>query len=507
MCRSDLNYGLIVLFFVIGSVGVVCGQSVSTDIKFQGLVVATVDMSKINEGNGYELTFKNGTLIEKFTYYNLNSADFFALTDKFLKTNSLLTPAQFAGVNYNRDLRNETNLRYIELISMTINTLDTGQKIADIEVVQKNITIYKMSSGSKLLKKTYVIVGVLKIDKVEITFEDAFITKIMVLGTDAVNKKRVFSNRYPIGILTRKNIKKLDFQFIYDERNFDNYRVKLNDVITYTRVLDVRTNDYSPKNQKITLLPTNSKELFKEPTKELLRLNVFSDFVGVNQENPNGLVQIEFERKIPVNSRLNKITRSTGAGILLYVTPQFRISKIEDNNRSMGVISNEGGKLNVSPIEIIRYSNYDAQLAFNGFSLYAHSFRFHADFVLGVSNTKVVDSVYSNTNSNIRTFTSGIDAKVVLNPSKSFSIEFGTAFTYLDPYAKEGDFRYVSEGKPINEAADQWAFSPELLGTIHFKNKGKLFARIRVNFESQNMNNGYSEFQVGYSYLFSTNRN
>ena len=69
-------------------------------------------------------------------------------------------------------------------------------------------------------------------------------------------------------------------------------------------ILENDKEDYSPSNRVVKLSPSMPiVELRKEKRSRILEIAAYSDFVGLDHQQPNGLIQIEAKRKINVNTK------------------------------------------------------------------------------------------------------------------------------------------------------------------------------------------------------------
>src|SRR5690606_12953216 len=76
------------------------------------------------------------------------------------------------------------------------------------------------------------------------------------------------------------------------------------DLLLLDIVLENDKEDYSPSNRTITLTPaSNIQELKKEQRSKILEVSAFTDLAGLDQDQPNGLIQIEAKRRITVSTR------------------------------------------------------------------------------------------------------------------------------------------------------------------------------------------------------------
>jgi len=75
--------------------------------------------------------------------------------------------------------------------------------------------------------------------------------------------------------------------------------------------------------------------LEKEQTSKILEMKVFSDLKGIDIP-PNGLVQLEFSKKINMwSNRRPGWSSNFNYGWFNYITPYFSMNKIEDKNKRL----------------------------------------------------------------------------------------------------------------------------------------------------------------------------
>jgi hypothetical protein len=157
------------------------------------------------------------------------------------------------------------------------------------------------------------------IDRVVVETEDGAMKNITVkvIAPEAVVKKGrsprkyiEFKNQFPISISGKFDPEKftkvkLYCYGCYGVTGLSRY-IKLSDLMTLDIVLENDKEDYSPSNRKVTLTPSNPiVELKKEKRSKILEVAAFSDFVGLDQEQPNGLIQFEAKRKINIVTKSN----------------------------------------------------------------------------------------------------------------------------------------------------------------------------------------------------------
>jgi hypothetical protein len=148
-----------------------------------------------------------------------------------------------------------------------------------------------------------------KVKSVDVETEDGTIKNIIVWievpGNPLASIE--FKNTQPISISGKHDAEKLANIKLYSFncngiRGLHRYLL-FSDILEFNIILENDKEDYSPSNRTFTLTPQSSiVELKKEKRSQILSLSAFSDFVGLDQEQPNGLLQIEAKRKININT-------------------------------------------------------------------------------------------------------------------------------------------------------------------------------------------------------------
>jgi len=155
-----------------------------------------------------------------------------------------------------------------------------------------------------------------RIDRVSVETEDGAIKNIIVRVIDPkdLNKSTQsprnyieFRNLYPISISSKSDPDRFADIMLYSLncggiKGLTRY-IKLSELLLLDIVLENDKEDYSPSNRVLALSPSLPiVELKKEKRSKIIEVAAFSDFVGMDQEQPNGLIQIEAKRKINLNT-------------------------------------------------------------------------------------------------------------------------------------------------------------------------------------------------------------
>lgn len=373
-------------------------------------------------------------------------------------------------------------------------------------------------------------VTMMRVDSVQFEFNNGFIETISVVGKFN-NHPFEFTNGIPIGISTAKNIDKMDNYWLYED-NYDEYILKLSDVFKYTKKVYLDGRDYSPGNGTLVVVtPTTTPvKVYKEATKNLLEAKVFSDFVGVGEENPNGLIQTEISKKIPIVTRRHSYGDPRGGnnGWFQYIEPFAHLSKVENKNRRITppsinrMVNGEVDRnLYTSSLNILRHENFRAGTSLNLllWDIPPLKLHFTINGELAFGRTAFRDSTVSVASNGeivqdkgIRDFgvntidlTPMTHLNLLWKPDHRYSFSASYRFhVYLVPdnrittVANESTFLEASQvGNPL--LLNQFQFLVEVRPKgIEF---GKFFGRYRFNSQVCNFNTNFHQAQLGYSFF------
>ena len=199
---------------------------------------------------------------------------------------------------------------------------------------------------------TSVSVDKYKVARLQAEINDGYLENI-VLSLTSKGKVKTFTLPFPLGMSSVSNFKKYFFRKLYqlnsspfvisnDPANPD-FLIKLSDVIDYDYYLGIKRRDYSPKDTIIDIQGGTSLTLHKEETKKLFEAHIFTDFQGLNENNPNGLIQTEISKRVNTNTIQYLSKRWMywffgSYGYLQYVAPSVSLLKLEKHNKRITLL-------------------------------------------------------------------------------------------------------------------------------------------------------------------------
>lgn len=483
-------------------------QTVNTEVKVNPSLKLNIKVTLENKVYTINLSSDDEEINETTSFTNFTSTSF---------RDFVLNTVKSEGINLSaneiNEFRQRISVSYLEIMSSLMNVSREGQKIATIEL--KNSMEYWEKSKLEGKKNAEKGKKDFELGSCQIVFENGFIEKVIVTGK--IDKKRVsFSNKFSIGITTRKNIQHLTGTALFEEHVNNRETLKfiyLGNAIIYDRILDLYTNDFSPADQVITLFPGKKQHLYKSSSNKLFKFNVFSDLAGINEDNPNGLVQTELSKRINLSTKREDFVLGSGIGMFTHLSLSLVISKIEENNRYLPVSQGNLVENNVSnsiyyvsPLEIYRYSTARFVTEVSVFDIESASFALNLNSFIGYALTNVRDTLdlssgQSAVSTSINSSLSGFNTIITFNPEKIWSFQISNTLTFVNPLAHNENFVYKSNSKGYLYNDNKWINSLQFLIRVDMGNDNNLFGRIRINQELGESSNNFSQWQVGYSML------
>lgn len=395
----------------------------------------------------------------------------------------------------------------------------------------------------------------LKIKKITAEVNDGFIENIKAY-VETPNGIRYFTIAYPIGMSSIANFKKYNSDKLIDFgsdfflqknkkklrskdslKSSRHYYILLGDVIDYDYYFGVDRRDYSPKNMVLDIKGGESMVLQKEETSKLFEAHIFTDFVGLKEDKPNGLIQTTVSKRINTNTKQHSapwafywLYKSYGG--FQYICPTITISKLEDHNKQLilgnldsiratpGLTDTSKFRLSthrfLNGLDLYQHQSFSAGFDVNFLYLNNHDLKYNLYLNGGIrlGITPVRDSLTGRGAGNLSKTgfvndysinTLQFSPQVILNflPEERFNLSLSEKFIYIKPLDQNVQVFSIDK---VN--SDKWnAFKAsylnvaELLMTIQINKAtgSKLFGRVIFNSDWKNIYNNFAQLQIGYS--------
>jgi len=380
-----------------------------------------------------------------------------------------------------------------------------------------------------------------EIDSVQFEFESDQLKNIKAVGKYK-GFPIIFTNSYPISFSTKSDGNSGISLF---SEGFGPIRIiNSNELFFYNFNLLNFTENYAPKDQTIFVKPNSRGQvLFKEKNTEILKTKVFTDFVGMNSNEPNGLLQLEFSKPISMRTKVIPFNEYSKNYTLFLgkIEPIFTLNKIEEDEDELPVIKSNNKPL-ISFNDILKYRRASLGTELSFFKVGIPSL--HSEFsILTDINFSLVDIAWQDTvTSVVQTI---IETDSVLNvqsdnitehrfthltrdigltlqwdifPSDKYQLSLRYSYKWFKFYPKddvEPIIPFVNLNKLESQSIEdidkldvtETYHTFELLGTARLSKKGDLFIRGRYNFFDRNVRQQFFQIQFGYSYFFFATQN
>ena len=171
----------------------------------------------------------------------------------------------------------------------------------------------------------------------------------------------VYRNYHPIGLSALSDVETMwEIKLRNLHNRNDEYDLELRSLIKYKPHPNSNSDDYSPKDSVYRIIKDISGSLpktrvfYKEKTKYLFVGRIFSDFIGMGEDEPNGLIQTEISKKVILNSQEKYYVIGNSINV------DLTLSKIESNNRDLTIVDST-----TSSLQLFQYSFLHAGLDLN----------------------------------------------------------------------------------------------------------------------------------------------
>ena len=472
------------------------------------------------------------------------------LTDKNLMTLN----KKISGYGSKTEL-NEKNIEDIREKILGLHTaLNKDRKQRD----DQEFELYKAYNKLRIAEDS-VIIKNFEFEFAEFTFKDGFIEDVIVLGRifktqldtasfELVRNKEgnilKFHQTSPIGFTRRMDYDRLKYRYLYAmDSDAQWYAISLGDLLSneYIEYLKVGRRDFSPKNQVVKFTKEGKKSvvLEKENRKEVVQGIVFSDLAGINEDVPNGLIQTELFKKMPLLTerlprvspinlprwpfRDSNIPRIYNIGLLQSIQGGLILSKIDNNNRRL-VLSTADEVANdqlrnysyATTLDLRQYEYLRTDIGLNVGTLDIpngmSTWYLNSNWSFG--RVAVTDSLRSLVNNdivktgfvkdiNVSTFSWSPELGVRLQGDENyfFDFSFQHSWYYLrdNRFDQKALFPNLGIGNGYNRV--------QLVAGLNAgeQNKGKLFFRYRLFWQAHYWRHTFFQAQVGYAFtLFKT---
>jgi len=430
--------------------------------------------------------------------------------------------------NVNADVYKNAGALWAQLGSINAKRLSS----ADTQTIE-NYLLKRAEFHS--VQKMLNLFNVRLIQKVSLQFERGYLERIQVWVSNDY-RSDIYENIYAIGMSSINNLKAFNTTCLFIRKSAKNNGssdyIMLSDVIgNYDNFLALFTRDYSPGDTEINYVDPSSNPcliLKKERLVNLFDTKIYTDFAGLKEGSPNGLVQLDASRRFNLNNFRDQIKGSrSDFGFFDNITVFGAITKVEQKERRL-MLRNENAILNnkivspsyVSTLDLRQYENASigADMNLGLFDYPDGKFTMFLNLGLRYGHTPLEDSI--RTLKNNRPDTPGLAMNLEAHSftwQPKLSVEFfaerrvGLILSYqynMARYYTNNAFKPImSYGKsdlvalPLEKYAGKYHMY-ELFLRIETSraNNGRMFLRARYFMQRGDVNTFFPQVQLGYAY-------
>lgn len=372
------------------------------------------------------------------------------------------------------------------------------------------------------------------IEKISVQFERGYIERIQVWVRNNMGGQDIYENTYAIGFTSINNLKAFQSTRLFLRKSSKigfKGNIFLSDALgNYDNLLDLYTRDYSPADTVVNFVypdETPVISLKKQQNVQLFDGKIYTDLGGIDQQSPNGLVQLEICRRFNLNTYRWPSRAREDWSFLAYLNAYGALTKIEEKNRVLP-LRNQKTVINgtlVSPsyttnLDLRRYENYSMGIDLNAFLYDYPDMKFTAYVDLGVRYGHIVmgDSTRNIVNGAV---VAGDDTtfaghtvtfmlpKLTLEIFQERRVGLQASYSYNHTIAlSNNQFKQIMSYKKSNlediatekAARNSHLFEMLLRVEISDKKNAQMFIRSRFFWQKGDANTFFSQIQVGYAY-------
>ncbi len=402
-----------------------------------------------------------------------------------------------------------------------IKLADTTNMEAGRLFVSRTINIARQES---LLPPVPVIA---EVSHIEIVFKDGYIDELKAVLVNRVDfGEYVFATAFPIGFSSKRSFRQVqDYKLYLLEGSIAGHVtvISLADLIQYNPNVQLDRKDFIPKNGKYAFKP-GEHSLKREEKEKLLEARLFTDFQGFRGARPNGLAQVEVEKRLLLNTKLKPAGTdyypSSVWGRFQYISPMIGYNKIESKDKYLPLTSREEALLpdstvsydfNTHAIRLLEYQTFNAGLRLNIFQMTNgnQKLKLSLDTECRLGMTQSTDSLLvlrdgiaekSGETEVLSNFhlQSGLGLAIQVFGDERLQLTFVNKAMILRPL---GSRIYIplADGRLTNS---DWAayFVHELELAVKLSGDSKIFGRVRLWTDTK-YSNYFSQIQVGTSFF------
>ncbi len=297
---------------------------------------------------------------------------------------------------------------------------------------------------------------------------------------------------------------------------------KLSEVIQYDPPGDADITELFVVKQQRIIFDIGKPNVIRVPETDInnvVQLNVFTDLVGVQEDQPNGLIQVEGTFKTHLFGwGAQKRYRQNNLFLLDHLDANLRFAKIENKLRYIDADIIKGGRAVtfIPSFQLLQYANLETGVKISTLKWTSYKREFNVYYGLGVLRTGIRDTTFQATGTNdttkiprtynIVTFMQSLQAHLKIKATSYMGVDISARLIWLklldrDVQQSGGNFSRESNVNEPFSSRKNVLFNPQF--QVYYmpnKNESKrLYLRCGFTHDIGTKSNSFLNIQVGLS--------
>ncbi|HMI62242.1 MAG TPA: hypothetical protein VK518_15085, partial [Puia sp.] len=444
--------------------------------------------------------------------------------------------------NYNRKADSVLLIQKRDsLVKVSAPTEALDKQRATQVVAETERAIYEVQSMVNKKKKPYFLVGFVFVRRNELVINSGFARAMRITLDDSVELRYRFGG-YKIS-LARLNISKVvDYNFSIDLRSLTAASHKMNGTYLavwknsneglkyWTYLAKIFQYDPPQVTDIYDLFVTRTGRIIFDGQKpeigkaretdinNVIKLNIFTDLVGVQEDQPNGLIQAEgtFTTRLFGWNSLKRYSQNR-TYFLDHLEANLRFSKIDNKLRYLNAsIIGGGNKVAFVPsFQLLQYDNLESGVKVSVIKIESYKREFNVYAGAGIVRTGIRDTIYEVNGTdttkiprtfNMLTFKKFLQASLRIKATSSAGVDVAASLIWLkllDKDIKQSGGNYSRDGNVYQEfkAHENIIINPQFQA-YYLPNRDesqRLYLRAAFFHDLAVRGNSWLNIQVGFS--------
>jgi hypothetical protein len=418
---------------------------------------------------------------------------------------------------------------------------ETRKKLSEVsDEIQEKKQELVLFQGQTSKSKDHYLAGFAFVKKNEVVINRGFIKAIKMTLEDSIELRYRFGGgKVP---LTRFKINKIiDYVLSLDirsvssaHRSLEKYTAlwkfsrtgvdfwtRLSQVIEYDAPDDGDITDLFVVKQQRIIFDAGKPNVIRVPETDVnhvVQLNIFTDLIGVQEDQPNGLIQVEGAFRLHFLAWIKQSRyRQWQMYFFDHIDANLRFAKIENKLRYLDAGMVKGGtQITFIPnFQLLQYANLETGVKVSAFRFVSYKRDFNLYYGAGILRTGLRDTLFEESGtettkiprvSHVLTLMQSIQAHMKIKATSYMGVDISARFIWLrlmDKDVRQSGGNYSREANSFEEFSKRKnvLFNPQFQ-VYYMPNKDeskRLYLRCGFTHDIGTKSNNFLSIQVGLS--------